>query len=1065
MPADSPPRLVVNSDDTLALLPPCANVAHGRGVALDFSAYPMIRLSPMVRHNRRRLLAWSALLAAFGVAGWSAENGRLAHVPADYTARNWQERDGLPSVEMVGVRQDAQGYLWIVTKSGAARFDGAMFEPAASPAGATLRGFSTVPAGSFDRGTLVLPGNRADGSPEAGCFFWRDRGFVFEPEPELSGKAPRVVFYAPDGARWLACEDGTLLRRLGAHTTRLEPPAGATLTKPPALATDAAGATWVAWGAAFGRIDGTRWVEVKLPVRDSEVRLISSSSGPVWLANRTSLWRAAADGSGFQEMHRLPDALVAHFQQAALEDRNGYLWIGTRSQGLYRLVAGKTLRIATTSDEIAGLCEDSEGSLWVATDGGGLHRLRAQAHQLFDRERGLVDSYSYTVATDARGVAWLANRDGGVARITDSVVDPLARRAGWRQFSARSVFPAPDGAVWIASGHGVFRTHIDRPETLEAVPELATWRNLRVTFVARNGDYWVGIDPDRIARWRHGTVTYFDAGSGFDGRDVRAIAQDAEGRIWVGASGALFRSAGDERFERVPFAHAQDAGVVQALHFESDGRLYVGTTRRGVAILSGPDFSTVRFLDRESGLGNANVSQILVDDHDRTWFATRVGIYWAPGEQLRAFARGEIGFVHTVLLGLDDGVPALSCIGLYQPAAWKGGDGMLWFATRRGVLRTDTAIVARGRDSVPPVSVARVEFDGREQATAGEVAIPHPTRKILLRLSALNLATPESTQLRVRLDGFDEAWTVVGADRTVTYPRLPQGRYGLSTMVSNGGGPWHQQAPVLTFVVHPPWWRTLWFQAAVALALLGVFWAATRAWSHRRLKLRLRAAEHARAIERERTRIARDIHDDIGATLTRISLLTQAAQRQDGPHSATLERIYESTRSVTRALNEIVWAVNPRHDNLESFVYYLGNFAQQFLADAGLRCRLESPNPLPATPLSSQVRHALFLSCREALHNVVKHADATEVAIGITVAAGELTITIADDGRGLEAARATAGGSRLAFGNGLGNMQQHMGELHGRCSVTPRSGRGTLVTFHVTLAPHPVADENPTRPH
>lgn len=1017
---------------------------------------------PARRRHRWPLL----LLAAVCVCGGaSAAEAGPSHVPSAYTNRSWQERDGLPGADMVGVRQDAQGFLWVVTKGGLARFDGATFEPATPPAGAFTRGFTTVPVGSTDDGTLVLPGNRSDNSAEAGCFFWRERRFVFVAEPKLTGKAPRVVFYAPDGARWIGCEDGTLLRRAGERVAVFAPPAGAITTKPPAFASDARGVVWVVWGASIVRFEGENATETKFPARDIELRLISSRLGAVWLTNRTSLWRANADGSAFVEQQRLAEPLAAHFEMAALEDQNGFLWIGTRSQGLFRLVGTDLLHVPLSSEEVAGLCEDADGSLWVATDGGGLNRLRAQAHQLFDRERGLLDSYSPTVAVDAHGAAWLANRDGGVARIVDGVVDPISRRANWRQFSGRSVVPAPDGSVWIATGHGIFRTAPDRPETLERLAELGSLRSARVTFVARNGDYWIGVDPDRIVRWRNGTLTYFDATKGFDARDVRAFAEDAEGRIWIGANAALFRSDPHaERLERVNFPGVTDCGALQAIRLEETGRVLIGTTRRGVVILSARDPANVRYLDRDGGLGNTNVSALLLDDHDRYWFATRAGIYWAPGAQIRAFADGQANFVHTILLAQDDGVPPLSCLGLYQPAAWKAADGTLWFATRRGVLRTDPAIVARGRDTVPALSVASVAFDDRDQPVAAEIALPAAVRKVAVHLSALNLATPESTQLRVRLEGFDADWTVLGADRTAIFPRLPPGRYVLAAMVSNGGGPWHVQPPLLTLVVRPPWWREPWIEFVVALALLGGFWAITRAWSHRRLKLRLRAAEHARAIERERTRIARDIHDDIGATLTRISLLTQAAQREVGPHAATFDKIYESTRSVTRALNEIVWAVNPRHDNLESLVYYLSHFAQELLGAAGIRCRLESPNPPPAIPLESRLRHALFLCCREALHNVVKHAAATEATIGIAADHHQLTVTIADNGRGL-APIAREHTSRLASGNGLGNMQQHMNDVAGRCTVEPGAQGGTIVTFCVPLPPTPLADENPPRAH
>lgn len=997
----------------------------------------------------------------------AAEKSRAdaPHVPSGYALRTWQERAGLPDDELQGVTQDAEGYLWVIDKTSFARFDGSNFLPLNAPDAITLRGYAAVAANSTDTGQLALPANRGSDRQEAGLYLITETTATFVVEPQLAGKIPRTIFYASDGRRWIGCEDGTLLSRQGDHVTRLDDLAQRPSRRPPAFATDADGTTWVTWDNRVYRLTADRCEEIALAQPEPEIRLVSSRTGPVWLISRTALWRASADARNFIKIRALPDELGAHFLQAALEDHHGMLWLGTRSRGLFRLGEGEPMHVGTSSDDISGICEDAQGSLWVATDSGGLNRLRPQAHQLFDRERGLFDNYSYTVAADRQGDVWLANRDGGVARVRDTVVDPIARRAGWRSFSARSVYPANDGGVWITSGLGVFRTEAANPDVIQRIPELGLQRNVRATFVARNGDYWLGLDPDRVGRFRDGKLTVFGPEQGFDGREIRALAEDAEGRIWLGAmNGALFRAT-PTGFERVPFPESADVGAIQVIYFEPTGRMLLGTTRHGVLLFPPGNFTDYRRLNRHSGLPHSNVSQLLIDDHDRYWFATRNGIFWANGEQVRALAEGRADFVHTIMLGADDGVPPLACLGLYQPAAWKTPDGTLWFATRRGVLRTDPDIIAHRRDPLPPARVTHLSIDDRPHPVSAEVTIDPVVRKLQLGLSVLNLATPESVQLRVRLEGFDEAWTTVGRDFALTYPRLPPGRYPLAAMVSNGGAEWLRQPNLLTFIVPTPWWQTLWFRLTVAATVLTALALVIRARSHRRLQLLLRKAEHARAIERERTRIARDIHDDIGATLTRISLLTQFSSQDPQRLRELLAKIHDSTRSVTRSLDEIVWAVNPRHDNLESLIYYFSNYAREYLGAAGIRCRLEAPNPPPPLLVESQIRHGLFLCSREALHNVVKHAGATEVTISFTATPHAITLAIADDGRGLTSpAPGKPDPSRIAAGNGLTNLHQHMTDLGGECHFAANPTGGTRVEFRVPLN-HTPANENPPRAH
>ena len=163
------------------------------------------------------------------------------------------------------------------------------------------------------------------------------------------------------------------------------------------------------------------------------------------------------------------------------------------------------------------------------------------------------------------------------------------------------------------------------------------------------------------------------------------------------------------------------------------------------------------------------------------------------------------------------------------------------------------------------------------------------------------------------------------------------------------------------------------------------------------------AAERQRDIERERSRIARDIHDDLGASLTRIAMLSQSDRGETQlPESVAknLDRIFQTARELTRAMDEIVWAVNPRHDRLDSLASYLSRFAYEYLSAAEIRCRLDFPLHLPTLPVTAEVRHNLFLAFKEALHNIVKHAAANEVRVELKLEAAQLTLQVADNGRG-----------------------------------------------------------------
>jgi signal transduction histidine kinase len=228
-----------------------------------------------------------------------------------------------------------------------------------------------------------------------------------------------------------------------------------------------------------------------------------------------------------------------------------------------------------------------------------------------------------------------------------------------------------------------------------------------------------------------------------------------------------------------------------------------------------------------------------------------------------------------------------------------------------------------------------------------------------------------------------------------------------------------------------------------------------RHFTRRRMQRRMELLERQHALERERARIAQDIHDDVGASLSRIAMLSQPAPgdlAEPQRASAMLSRIYKTAREVTRSLDEIVWAVDPRHDTLDSLVDYMGKYAQHFFGATNLRCRLDLPVQVPAWPLSTEIRHNLFLAFKESLNNAAKHASADEVRISFGLRADSFVLTVKDNGRGFEVGRSDSSESdRVISGSGLANMKGRLARIGGRCEISSRRGEGTSISFIVDV--------------
>jgi signal transduction histidine kinase len=411
------------------------------------------------------------------------------------------------------------------------------------------------------------------------------------------------------------------------------------------------------------------------------------------------------------------------------------------------------------------------------------------------------------------------------------------------------------------------------------------------------------------------------------------------------------------------------------------------------------------------------------------------------------------------------------CSGGFQPGVCKTADGRLWFPTAKGLAIIDPANFTT--NIVPPPVVIEelsvegkpVRFQGAKVAErvadfASAPQIPPGKQRLELRYTGLSFAAPDKVRFRHRLEGLESDWVEAGTKRVAQYSYLPPGTYTFRVIACNNDDVWNEEGASLTFRVLPQVWQTWWFKIILAVAAAGVVAALAISVTRMRVRRKLEQLERQRALERERARIARDIHDDLGASLTRITLLSQSVRSELGSeHRAVpdVDQIYSTARELTRSMDEIVWAVNPEHDTLDSLVTYLGRFAQRFLSVAGIRCRLDAPLDLPALALTSEMRHNVFLAFKEALNNVVKHAQATEVRLSLELRPEGFMLVIADNGRGFRCppgqapALEPADGQRLVAGNGLANMQKRLREIGGCCEWETAPGEGTRAKLVVVV--------------
>ena len=502
---------------------------------------------------------------------------------------------------------------------------------------------------------------------------------------------------------------------------------------------------------------------------------------------------------------------------------------------------------------------------------------------------------------------------------------------------------------------------------------------------------------------------------------------------------------------------------VRTLHADKDGSLWIGT-HGGLSRYKKGKFSNVTM---RHGLPSDVICQILDDGKSHFWMSSFGGLFRVARSELNRCADNELSSVSSLVCDSSGGLATLEMSEQGQPAGCRTSDGRLWFATGKGLamivpdevspnpLPPPVKIEEMLLDGEPlklplaPEEISSVLFPGAASGIRRLLTIPPGGRQFEFRYTGLSLANPTRVTFRYRLEGLHEDWIDAGTRRSAFYTHLSPGNYTFRVAARNADGVWNEKGAALLLRILPHFWQTWWLKAASGIGAAATVGLTALILGRRRTQRKLEVIERQQAIERERGRIARDIHDDLGSNLTRIVMLSESARNgleQPQQAVADLDEICQTGRDLTLQLSEIVWAVDPAHDTLDSFATYVGKYAHDFLATAGVRCRLDLPLALPALVLTSPVRHNVFLAVKEALNNAVKHANAKTVFVRLNFEVESFTLIVEDDGRGLVDADHTH------TGHGLTNMKRRLADVGGRCDVETTRASGTRVSLVVPLA-------------
>lgn len=800
---------------------------------------------------------------------------------------------------------------------------------------------------------------------------------------------------------------------------------------------------------------------VPLALRTTAINdLKNDDNGFIWIATATAgLYRydvATRSYSQFQFSGSGTGEITA------LEiDRNGDVWAGTLSNGLYRIEPGSGRAehllhepgnpTSLGSGPVLSLYVDHSENLWIGSGTSGVSKLDLKKPKFFvlkndARKKPLFrDPAIWRVLEDRDGYLWVV-ADGlyRINRATGESVRFERSRVGVLVLDQR-------GKLWIHSLKGL--EQIDRDGKTK---RLYTDRDVKNGTRYSTLGYSVHIDSEGIF-WigsRNGHLTRFDPRSGAlvslspDGQPadttghhiISNIVESKDGMLYIARPDGLFRySKSDKSF--LPFPDTIRVGALMSLCLSRSDVLWIGTTR-GLVRFNKATGEWRRFTE-EDGLLNDKIWAILEDHHGAIWFSTNKSI--------------------TRLIELPDGsvqirnydnadIPTL--VEFNQNAASRNPrTGELFFGSVDGVVLFHPDSIQDNPYTPCVVLTGIRKFDQEVDLTHSLLAtdlltLPASDNVFSLRFAALEFTNPGRNCYAYMMEGFETGWVYPRARQEVRYTSLPPGKYIFRVKASNNDGVWNEEGVALTIVILPPFWQTWWFRIAAGLLLLGTIGGTIRAIELRNIRRHIAQLEQERALERERARISKDMHDEVGSILTKISILSEVAQRslrERRDVRTELHHISESARNVIDSMSEIIWATDPRHDALDDLVSYLRQYASEFFEGTSLRCRFDFPESITQRKLSPEIRRSIFLTVKEALNNIAKHSRATEVIFALHQDTSGFSLRVSDNGSGFDLSAPTF------RGHGLKNMKDRIHEAGGEFEMESRRGEGTTIVMRFRI--------------
>jgi ligand-binding sensor domain-containing protein len=925
--------------------------------------------------------------------------------------RTYSIEDGLSEAVVVDLMQDSQGYIWIATNYGLNRFDGIQFKNYFQKDGLLSNKIYSL---YQDSSSVIWIGTGS------GVNIIRQDS-ILEPKAlqPLEGSTVLDITGGQEGTYWFAT-DGHGAWRLDStqkprHYTQENGLAGNQIN---AIAVNPSGTVWFATDKGLTRLDSksghfhTFTTNDGLPNNTILDLEFNKKKKELWIATNQGL---SCYKNGEFKNYSTKEGLAGNKVHSLTIASDGSLWMGTQ-KGVSHLKNGHftsfTSKQGLPNNTIYATMMDREHNIWFGTFGSGIGVYLHIPVVNYSKKQGLPDPVVSGITQDSKGNIWVSTDGGGIVRLKKNKFKVVTKKDGMVSDNVYDVTATPSGPLYIGTRQGL-SIYAQGKFTNYSVPGIPFNKIKTIVPGDNPHKFWMGTYGKGILEFDHGQFKQFGKKDGLSNNTILDIEMGSGGALWIASYGGVSRFK-NGHFTNYTIKDGLPSNGVLDITRANDGTLWFATFG-GIAEFKNHHFVSITPKD---GLPDEVCYFLIQDNNGYFWIGTNRGVIrfnYQQFKQATTEAQKEASFK---LYTQEQGLIANE---MNAAAAFKDRQGNLWFGSVNGLMRFDPK--KEIEHSVPPlIHITGIVAAGQSIKHQKDLRLPSDNRNITISFVGLNYSAPRQLTYQYRLKGSGEGWQQT-KQRSIHYSALVPAQYTFQVRAKNGDGVWSRQAAAFSFRVLAPFWRQWWFFLLMALVIIGAIFLIYNYFRVRRMV----------DIERMRVRIASDLHDDVGSSLTEIALQSDFLQTMHNPSNdlkESLQSIGAQSRRIVSNLDDIVWTIDARNDTLGDLTDRMQDYVNHTLVNRNVVYHFNQLNTDRGVSVS--MRENLYLIFKEAVNNIAKHSDATKVDISLTAKGDSFQLKIADNGSGTK--------NKRKSGHGLSNMKMRGKRINATVTFENTSG-------------------------